>query len=134
MQISELEPSKVKNQSIYERVNRQAAAGTSQFLIHVNRTEAGYLAFIHRPDIKTGVLYEVFVLPEFRCRGIGTRLVAYAENMSQHAGYSRVRLDACAFDASVTEAWLRSWYQKFGYTVASDGTGEYEKWLESSKG
>lgn len=136
MQISEIEPSKVKTESIRERMNRQAAARTSQFLVYKNETEAGYITFVHRPDIKTGVLYEVFVLPEFRCTGIGARLVAYTENLSRCAGYSRVRLSVCAFDlvteASVTEAWLKTWYQKLGYTIASDGTGEYEKRLVST--
>ena len=104
--------------------------------VYKNETEAGYITFVHRPDIKTGVLYEVFVLPEFRCTGIGARLVAYTENLSRCAGYSRVRLSVCAFDlvteASVTEAWLKTWYQKLGYTIASDGTGEYEKRLVST--
>ena len=78
MQISKLlKPSEVKNSSIFKRVNRPVTARTCQFLIHINKIEAGYLAFTHRPDIKTGVLYEMFVLPEFRSRGIGTRLVAY---------------------------------------------------------
>jgi hypothetical protein len=42
-------------------------------------------------------------------------------------------LNVCAFDALVTEAWLKSWYQKLGYTIANDGTGEYEKRLEISE-
>lgn len=63
-------PEKLGVQLLRERAGRAKVANTRQFVAYQDRMEAGYLSFDDRSEIKTGVLYEIFVLPEFRQQGV----------------------------------------------------------------
>jgi len=109
------------------RATGARVARSRQFLARCNDEEAGYLSFDHRADIDTGVVYDLFVLPQFRERGIGSQLVVFAEDLARALHCSRTRLSPRAFDASVDQTWLEAWYAKKGYCLATDGTQELEK-------
>jgi GNAT superfamily N-acetyltransferase len=128
IEISEFErPTDLGNDIVRARAIRAKVKKSRQFLARVHGSEAGYLSYDDRSDIKTGVLYEVFVLPEFRQQGVGSRLVAFAEQLAVSLKCSRMRLSPTPFDQSVTQVQLNSWYKKKGYERALDGSGEFEK-------
>lgn len=123
------QPAELGEKSLRERAEYAKGIRTRQFKAVQNDTELGYLSFDDRSDIKTGVLYEIFVLPQFRQRGIGSQLVSFGEDLARSIGCKRVRLSARAFDQSVGQSWLEWWYKKRGYHIAQDGSQEFEKYL-----
>lgn len=112
-----------------ERAEHAKVARSRQFMAHKDGKETGYLSFDDRSDIKTGVLYDLIVLPQYRRQGVGRGLVGFAEDLARSIGCHRIRLSATAFDRSVSQSWLESWYQKQGFQFAHDGSQEYEKYL-----
>ena len=124
------QPEELKELPLQERAVRAKVTGSRQFVSLHDKKEVGYLSFDEHMEIKTGVLYEVFVLPQFRQQGIGSRLVIFGEDFARSIGCQRVRLSPRAFDQSVTQSWLESWYGKRGYCIAQDGSQEFEKYFE----
>ncbi|SFN74217.1 Acetyltransferase (GNAT) domain-containing protein [Nitrosospira briensis] len=127
-----VQPAELRERLLQERAElAKQTTCTHQFAAYENLAEVGYLSFDDRSDIKTGVLYEVFVLLQFRHRGAGSKLVTFAEDFARSIGCTRVRLTVNAFDLSVGHNWLESWYAKRGYLIAQDGSQEYEKYLQA---
>ena len=125
------DPAELRNQCLRERAKQAKMARSRQFVAHTGDNEMAYLSFDHRADIDTGVLYEILVLPRYRTHGLGTELVIFSEGIARLVGCARMRLLPRAFDASVDQTWLESWYLKQGYSIANDGSREFEKRLVS---
>jgi len=135
IEIAELaHPADVGDGIIRERAVRAKAKLSRQFVARVDGREAGYLSFDDRSDIGTGVIYEVFVLPRFRQQGIGSRLLAFVEELAAGLQCARLRLSAIPFDRSVTQNWLDTWYRRRGFLPASDGSHELEKDISARSG
>lgn len=64
-------------------------------------------------------LEDLFVIPDYRSRGIGTRLLECAEQAALEKGYGRIGLGV-----SVDNPRARSLYLRLGYRET--GTGRYE--------
>jgi GNAT superfamily N-acetyltransferase len=95
--------------------------------------EAGYLSFEDRPDLALGVIYGVFVLAQYRSRGVGSTLIGFGEDLAQHAGYWRVRLYPRPTDDGISEGRLVIGYERRGYRPCPTSGGEMEKVLERSE-
>lgn len=122
-----IELNEVKSASIRDRAQQSKVNKSRQFVAHVGGSEAGYLSFDDRSDIGVGVLYDLLVLPAFRCKGVGDALVKTGEKLSRSLGHEKIRVFPIAFDGSIDQEWLEAWYKKRGYVMADDGTQEYEK-------
>lgn len=123
------QPCELREQLLRERAERAKAVRTRQFVALRDKREIGYLSFDDRSEIKVGVLYEILVLPQFRQQGVGSQLIIFAEKLARSVGCQRIRLSPKAFDQSVSQNWLESWYEKHGYCIARDGSQEFEKYL-----
>lgn len=124
-------PAALNDLQLRERALHSKVARSRQFLATIDGAEAGYLSVDDRSDLKLVVLYDLLVLLRFRRKGIGSALVANGENLARALGYNRVRVLPRAFDGSVGQRWLESWYVHRGYKLAGDGTEEYEKQFDS---
>jgi ribosomal protein S18 acetylase RimI-like enzyme len=51
---------------------------------------AGVLVLMHEPDIL--LIYSVAIHPDYQHRGLGRRLLAWAEHEARQAGYTQIRL------------------------------------------
>jgi ribosomal protein S18 acetylase RimI-like enzyme len=60
------------------------------WLLCVGQAHAGVLVLMHEPDAM--LIYSVAVHPEYQHRGLGRRLLAWAEHAARQAGYARIRL------------------------------------------
>lgn len=127
------DPLELKNKLLRERAQQAKVERSRQFVAHENENELAYLSLDNRSDINTGVLYEVFVLPQYRNHGLGTALVSFAEGVARTTGSARMRVSPRALDASVSPHWLETWYLKRGYLVTNDGSSELEKSFDSDK-
>ncbi|EPM82284.1 GNAT family N-acetyltransferase [Pseudomonas syringae] len=76
-----------------------------------------------------GYIYEVFVLPEFRGKGVGAWMLAQAERIARELGCTSVKLEPRSLDRlQHTNDALISWYERKGY-VQCDQDGS--KWVKS---
>jgi len=123
------DPAELMDTLLRQRALQAKVARSRQFVARENGIEIAYFSFDDRSDIDTGVLYDILVLPHCRNRGVGRELIRFSERVACSIGCSRMRLSPQAFDDSVTQAWLESWYLAQGYSLANDGTSEFEKSL-----
>ena len=86
------QPDELRELLLRERAQRTKVVRSRQFVAYKNRREFGYFSFDDRSEIKTGVLYEVFVLPQFRQQGVGSQLIIFAEDFARSIGCQRIRL------------------------------------------
>ena len=75
----------------------------------VDERPAGVLVLMHEPDAM--LIYSVAIAPEYQKRGLGRRLLAWAESEAHQAGYSSIRL----FTNALMEANI-ALYTRLGYT------------------
>ena len=82
------------------------------------------------------MIYEIFVVPEIRLRGIGTRVLFAAESLARDTGFPRVRLIPKALgcppgdERDRATANLIEWYERHGYRATADsGFREWQKEL-----
>jgi len=115
------------DESLRERARQAKVLRSRQFVARENEVEVAYLSFDDLSEINTGVLYEILVLPQYRNRGLGKELIGFAEGIARSIGCNCVRLSPRAFDNSVNQTWLESWYLSQGYSPANDGSSEFEK-------
>ena len=126
-------PSHLASPILRGRAERAARSNARQFAARIDDKEAGYLSFEDRPDLALGVIYEVFVLSEFRSRGVGSALVRFGEDLARQAGYRRVRLYPRPSDDGISEDRLVAGYERRGYRLCPSSGGEMEKILERSE-
>jgi len=69
----------------------------------------------------TLVLYEIFVDPLERGKGIGTALIEAVERLARSNGYSRVALSPVPLDEATYQEGLTRWYESLGYEVNECG-------------
>ena len=84
------------------------------------------------PDIE-----DLFVLPEYRSRGIGSQLLAALEGLARRYGYSRVGLGVAIDNVRAWDLYLRRGYADSGfgeythYTIYIDDQGRTRARTES---
>jgi GNAT superfamily N-acetyltransferase len=109
---------------------------TKHYVVYDQGCEVAFLSVDPRPDLNLLVIYEIFVVPEIRRRGIGTRVLLAAENLARGTGFPKVRLVPKALGYSPGDerdretANLIEWYERHGYRATADsGFAEWQKEL-----
>ena len=99
-------------------------------------SELAFLSVDPRPDLILLAIYEIFVVPEIRRRGIGARVLLAAETLARDTGLPRVRLIPKALgyppgdERDRETAKLIKWYERHGYGATADsGFTEWQKEL-----
>lgn len=138
IQIAELaDPCTVVNQVLRDLAMRGSRGGnTKHYVVYDQGSEVAFLSIDPRPDLNMLVIYQIFVLPEIRRRGVGTRVLLAAENMAMGAGFPSVRLLPTALgyppgrERDRETANLIKWYERHGYRATADsGFTEWQKEL-----
>ena len=123
--------SDLRSTTLREHAERGHCGRSSEFLASVNREEAGLLSYENRSDEESGFIYEIFVLPSFRRRGIGESLLLYGESYALQLGCTSVRLKPYALEQQPDQTQLIAWYTKTGYRQATDDPEQMEKSLRT---
>ena len=121
----------VKNAIIQERASGPSSGRSKEYVAIFDGSESAFLSFEDWSDRSLGFIYEIFVLPDFRGQGIGTKLLSYAESLAMNLGCSLIQLEPYAFDRSVSSKWLVSWYSNKGYNTNASDTKKMEKTLST---
>jgi GNAT superfamily N-acetyltransferase len=109
---------------------------TKHYVVYDQGSEVAFLSVDPRPYLNLLVIYEIFVVPEIRRRGIGTRVLLAAENLARDTGFPRVRLTPKALgrppgdERNRETAKLIAWYERHGYRATADSRfAEWQKEL-----
>lgn len=125
-------PSSLRSQTLRDRINKGHAGRSIEFLATVDTEEAGFLSYEDRSDERLGFIYEIFVLPSFRNRGVGTYLLSQAEQLAIQLNCNVARLKPYALDYETDPDRLKSWYMKAGYIPIEDDLEHLQKQLGAS--
>ena len=87
---------------------QQILAEHPVWIMWIGERPAGVLVLMHEPDAM--LIYSVAIAPEYQKRGLGRRLLAWAESEAQQAGYASIRL----FTNALMEANI-ALYTRLGY-------------------
>jgi ribosomal protein S18 acetylase RimI-like enzyme len=82
------------------------------YLAQVDGPMAGYAKLYHARAEGRLYLHQLYVLPARQRLGLGTRLLAYAEELARGLGAQRIWLGVMVRNARAV-----AWYRKLGYTV-----------------
>jgi ribosomal protein S18 acetylase RimI-like enzyme len=91
---------------------QQILAEHPVWLLSVDERSAGLLVLMHEQD--TLLIYSVAIDPAYQGRGLGHRLLAWAEQQAQQAGYSHIRLFTNALMESNIALYTRLGYVETG--------------------
>ena len=78
------------------------------WIVWIDEYPAGVLVLMHEPDAM--LIYSVAIAPAYQKRGLGRRLLAWAESEARQAGYAHIRL----FTNALMEANI-ALYTRLGY-------------------
>lgn len=90
-------------------------------------SEVAFIALDQIPGVEYLVLYEIFVRPDCRGKGIGSRVLSGVEGVAKDLGYERLTLSPGALEAGYPEEKLIAWYKRHGYLERTDCPTEPER-------
>lgn len=117
------------NVALQERYCKGSSPKTHDFIALSDDAEAGLLIY---EDWGTpeGFIFEIFVVSDFRKRGIGNWILSQAEVIAAELGNTKIRLDARTLDPDhMSHNDLAAWYQSKGYVSINSEIGTMEKVL-----
>lgn len=95
-------------------------AWTNGFVTSTDASESGLLMLDFYERTSTARIYEIYILEQFRQRGIGTWLVEFALAEAKKYGANVLELEAFPLDTSVEISRLRNWYSAMGFDGKPD--------------
>jgi GNAT superfamily N-acetyltransferase len=102
---------------------------THDFIVLSGDCEAGILIYENWGEYG-GFIYEIFVLKDYRQRGVANWILSQAENIAAELGHSAITLDARTLDRDeLSHNDLAAWYSRRGYVWLNSETGRLEKTL-----
>lgn len=105
----------LENEILLDRVHQSRSDRNQEFLIMRDGTLVGLLIY-EGGEYPYDFIYEIFVLREFRGGGIGTWILAYAEQIAAQLGKAGVRLQARSLSPDErSHDDLTAWYERKGY-------------------
>lgn len=124
-------PSDLRSTTLREREERGHCAKSQDFVASLDTEEVGFLSCEDWTARKPGFIYEIFVLPPFRRRGIGSSLLSFAENYALTLGCKSIRLKPHSLDHELAQSRLIVWYKSAGCGHTLDDPEHMEKKLHA---
>ena len=121
-------PEDIQNPLLRYRAQRGHGGRSLEFVAVDQGVEMGMLSYEDRSDTFLAFIYEIFVLPQFRKRGVAAMLLSHAEMFAVRQQCQTVRLEPRPLDETPELSQLESWYRRTGYLRSA----EYPKLMEKS--
>lgn len=99
------------------------------YLVKEDDVECGLLCYDDLSSYGSGQIQEIFVLEQFRRRGIGNMLLQYAEKVAVGLKCRRIQLKPYALELSGSTQMLTDWYATKGYSTVITEPDHMEKFL-----
>jgi ribosomal protein S18 acetylase RimI-like enzyme len=90
------------------------APGATVLVAEVDSKIAGYALALYQPRSKLARLYSIAVAPQFSRRGVGTLLLAAAEESARRRGRQAMRLEVHDHNTRAIARYEKSGYRLFG--------------------
>ena len=121
-------PEDIKSPLLRYTAQHGHGGGSIEFVAVDHGIEMGMLSYEDRSDTFLAFIYEIFVLPQFRKRGVAALLLSHAEMFAVRQQCQAVRLEPRPLDETPELSQLESWYRRTGYLRSA----EYPKLMEKS--
>lgn len=119
----------INSAALQERYYKGSSPKTHDFIALTGDAEVGLLIYEDWGNLE-GLIYEIFVLSNFRKRGVGSWILSQAEDIAAGFGHTKIRLDARTLDRhQMSHNDLATWYQSKGYFWLDSEIGRLEKAL-----
>lgn len=106
------------------------ARHTHHYVVMEDESEVAFIALDQIPGVEYLVLYEIFVRPDCRGKGLGSRLLHEVEGVARRLGYKKITLSPWPLDEDYPEEKLIAWYKRHGYVERPDCPTELEKSID----
>ena len=113
-------PEDIQNPLLRYRAQRGHGGRSIEFVAVDHGIEMGMLSYEDRSDTALAFVYEIFVLPQFRKRGVAAMLLSYAEAFAVRQQCQVVRLEPRPLDEAPDLSQLESWYMRAGYLRSAE--------------
>lgn len=121
-------PEEIQDPLLRYRAQRGHGGRSIEFVAVDHGIEMGMLSYEDRSDTFLAFIYEIFVLPQFRKRGVAAMLLSHAEMFAVRQQCQTVRLEPRPLDETPELSQLESWYRRTCYLRSA----EYPKLMEKS--
>jgi GNAT superfamily N-acetyltransferase len=119
---------KVASRAIREQIEcAPPSRGASQYVVYRDGREVAFVSLDHFPDSTDIVIYEIFVDPAWRNRGIGTAIMKELELMALRRRCTKIMLCPQPLDSSISRDVLVRWYNQLGYRRSARSHDVMEK-------
>ena len=102
---------------------------TRQYIAKEHEKEVAYVALDHHEEYGVFVVYEIYVDPLSRRRGIARQILRESELMARKLGYKKIRLKPKPLDNSISEDALVRFYESEGFRWMCGAKDQMEKKL-----
>ena len=113
-------PEEIQDPLLRYRAQRGHGGRSLEFVAVDQGVEMGMLSYEDRSDTALAFVYEIFVLPQFRKRGVAAMLLSYAEAFAVRQQCQVVRLEPRPLDEAPDLSQLESWYMRAGYLRSAE--------------
>ena len=113
-------PEEIQDPLLRSRAQRGHGGRSLEFVAVDQGVEMGMLSYEDRSDTALAFVYEIFVLPQFRKRGVAAMLLSYAEAFAVRQQCQVVRLEPRPLDEAPDLSQLESWYMRAGYLRSAE--------------
>ena len=118
----------INNQKIKERALQSPESPvTKHYIAYDGNEEIGFLSLDITENEDYLVLYEIYIEPSLRNKGIGTTLLKLIEHKAKELNYKQIYLRPEPLDKDLSRDQLIDWYVKKGYKHRPDVNEELYK-------
>nr|WP_322720925.1 GNAT family N-acetyltransferase [Nostoc sp. ChiQUE02]MDZ8234014.1 GNAT family N-acetyltransferase [Nostoc sp. ChiQUE02] len=130
IEIQEIQsPDQIRSKFIGERAKGCKTRITRCFIATCNDIEVAFFALDLWPVPKPLILYELYVEPNMRNRGIGSRVLVEVEALATRMGYQKVILKPKPLDDTYSPPQLVDWYKRRGYDWSDEECEKLQKYI-----
>ncbi len=104
-------------------IRQQILAGYRYYLLRVFDFDAGYLALVERPERQSLQISKLYILQEWRGKGLARETVQSITNMAHTLELHRLYLTVNKFNHSSISAYLKLGFEKKAEIVSDIGNG-----------
>lgn len=106
------------------------ARHTHHYVVIDGGSEVAFIALDQIPGVEYLVLYEIFVRPDCRGKGLGSLLLHEVERVAMRLGYEKITLSPWPLEKGYPQEKLIAWYRRLGYVERSGCPTELEKSID----